>query len=155
MELMNKLWAAAKADKRRIVLPEGDEERTIKATGKIVELGLARPVLVGDEDVIRSKAKELDVPLCFHEEDPSLITVAGINEGEISKKLGISGASNVAEDVMVARDCMIAIKSGAKVNIQHISSGVSVETVRMAKKLGANVYAEATPHHFTITEEEV
>ena len=63
MELMNKLWAAAKADKRRIVLPEGDEERTIKATGKIVELGLAKPVLVGDENVIRSKAKDLDVDL--------------------------------------------------------------------------------------------
>ena len=111
-----------------------------------------------DSDVIYNamlKAKELDVPLSFHEEDPSLITVAGINEGEISKKLGISGASNVAEDVMVARDCMIAIKTGAKVNIQHISSGVSVETVRMAKKLGANVYAEATPHHFTLTEEAV
>ena len=111
-----------------------------------------------DSDVIYNamlKAKELDVPLSFHEEDPSLITVAGINEGEISKKLGISGASNVAEDVMVARDCMIAIKTGAKVNIQHISSGVSVETVRMAKKLGANVYAEATPHHFTLTEEDV
>ena len=111
-----------------------------------------------DSDVIYNamlKAKELDVPLSFHEEDPFLITVAGINEGEISKKLGISGASNVAEDVMVARDCMIAIKTGAKVNIQHISSGVSVETVRMAKKLGANVYAEATPHHFTLTEEDV
>lgn len=111
-----------------------------------------------DSDVIYNamlKAKELDVPLSFHEEDPFLITVAGINEGEISKKLGISGASNVAEDVMVARDCMIAIKTGAKVNIQHISSGVAVETVRMAKKLGANVYAEATPHHFTLTEEDV
>lgn len=111
-----------------------------------------------DSDVIYKamlKAKELDVPLSFHEEDPALITVAGINEGEISKKLGISGASNIAEDVMVARDCMIAIKTGAKVNIQHISSGVSVETVRMAKKLGANVYAEATPHHFTLTEEDV
>ena len=102
-----------------------------------------------DSDIIYNamlKAKELDMPLSFHEEDPSLITVAGINEGEISKKLGICGASNVAEDVMVARDCMIAIKTGAKVNIQHISSGVSVETIRMAKKLGANVYAEATPH---------
>lgn len=111
-----------------------------------------------DSDVIYNAmmmAKELDMPLSFHEEDPSLITVAGINEGEISKKLGISGASNVAEDVMVARDCMIAIKTGAKVNIQHISSGVSVETVRMAKKLGANVYAEATPHHFTLTEKDV
>ncbi len=111
-----------------------------------------------DSDIIYDamiKAKELDVPLSFHEEDPSLITVPGINEGEISKRLGISGASNVAEDVMVARDCMIAIKTGAKVNIQHISSGVSVETVRMAKKLGANVYAEATPHHFSLTEEDV
>ncbi len=102
-----------------------------------------------------NKAKELDVPLSFHEEDPSLITNPGINEGKISKKMGIGGASNIAEDVMVARDCMLAIKTGAKVNIQHISSGVSVEVVRMAKKLGANVYAEATPHHFTLTEEDI
>lgn len=101
------------------------------------------------------KAKKLDVPLSFHEEDPSLITNPGINEGEISRKLRIGGASNVAEDVMVARDCMLAIKTGAKVNIQHISSGVSLEVVRMAKKLGANVVAEATPHHFTLTEDDV
>lgn len=102
-----------------------------------------------------NKAKEINVPLSFHEEDPSLISNPGINEGEISRKLKISGASNVAEDVMVARDCMLAIKTGAKVNIQHISSGVSVEVVRMAKKLGANVFAEATPHHFTLTEDDV
>ncbi|MGL5313309.1 MAG: dihydroorotase [Peptostreptococcaceae bacterium] len=111
-----------------------------------------------DSDIIlkaMNKAKELNMPLSFHEEDPALITTAGVNEGEISRKLGIIGASNVAEDVMVARDCMLAIKSGAKVNIQHISSGISVETVRMAKKLGANVFAEATPHHFSLTEEDV
>lgn len=111
-----------------------------------------------DSDIIlkaMNKAKELNMPLSFHEEDPALITTAGVNEGEISRKLGIVGASNVAEDVMVARDCMLAIKSGAKVNIQHISSGISVETVRMAKKLGANVFAEATPHHFSLTEEDV
>lgn len=111
-----------------------------------------------DSDTIlkaMNKAKELDVPLSFHEEDPSLITCAGINEGKISKQMGIEGASSVAEDVMVARDCMLSIKSGAKVNIQHISSKVSVEAVRMAKKLGANIYAEATPHHFTLTEEDV
>ncbi len=102
-----------------------------------------------------NKANELDLPLSFHEEDPSLITCAGINEGEISEKLGIVGASNAAEDVMVARDCMLAIKSGAKINIQHISSRVSVEVVRVAKSLGANVYAEATPHHFTLTQDDV
>ena len=63
MELMNKLWESAKADKQRIVLPEGDETRTIVATGRIKELGLAHPVLVGKEDVILNKAKELDVDL--------------------------------------------------------------------------------------------
>ena len=52
MELMNKLWAAAKADKRRIVLPEGDEERTIVATEKIQKEGLAFPILIGDEEKI-------------------------------------------------------------------------------------------------------
>jgi dihydroorotase len=102
-----------------------------------------------------NKAKELDVPLSFHEEDPALITCAGINDGKISKQMGIVGAPNVAEDVMVARDCMLALKSGAKVNIQHISSGISIEVVRLAKNLGANVFAEATPHHFTLTEDDV
>ena len=54
---------------------------------------------------------------------------------------------------MVARDCMLALRSGAAVVIQHISSGNSVELVRTAKKLGADIHAEATPHHFTLTEE--
>lgn len=63
MELMNKLWEAAKADKRRIVLPEGDEERTLVAAQRIKELGLAYPVLVGDINSITNKAKDLGVNL--------------------------------------------------------------------------------------------
>lgn len=63
MELMKKLWNAAKADKRRIVLPEGEEERTILAAEKIHQLELAYPILVGDDDKIQSKAKELGVNL--------------------------------------------------------------------------------------------
>ena len=111
-----------------------------------------------DSDVVydaMKKAKELGVTLSFHEEDPSLITTPGINEGIISKEFGLIGASSVAEDVMVARDCMLAIKTGCKINIQHISSKVSVEVVRMAKKLGGYIFAEATPHHFSMTEEDV
>lgn len=100
-------------------------------------------------------AKELDVPLSFHEEDPSLIGNPGVNAGEVAKELGLVGAPNVAEDVMVARDCMMAMKTGAKVDIQHISSGNSVDMVRFAKQHGARVYAEASPHHFTLTEEAV
>lgn len=100
-------------------------------------------------------AKELDVVLSFHEEDPNLVENPGINEGEISKKLGIEGAISVAEDAMVARDCMLALKTGAKINIQHISSKVAIDMVRLAKSLGANIYAEASPHHFSLTEKDV
>lgn len=100
-------------------------------------------------------AKELDVVLSFHEEDPNLVENPGINEGEVSKKLGIEGAISVAEDVMVARDCMLALKTGAKINIQHISSKVAIDMVRLVKSLGANIYAEASPHHFSLTEKDV
>ena len=101
------------------------------------------------------RAKKLNVPLSFHEEDPAFITNNGINRGEVSEKLGIGGSPRVAEDSLVARDCMIALDTGATVDIQHISSGHSVEMVRLAKKLGAKVWAEVTPHHFTLTEEAV
>lgn len=101
------------------------------------------------------QAKILNVPVSFHEEDPKLIEISGINEGKISKKLGLQGASHIAEDVMVSRDCIIAAYTGAKVNIQHLSSGSSVDIIRHAKYLGANVTAEASPHHFALTETDV
>ncbi|WP_324825478.1 dihydroorotase [Sinanaerobacter sp. ZZT-01] len=101
------------------------------------------------------EAKRLDTVLSFHEEDPSLIDKAGVNKGKVSEELGIPGASHCAEDVMVARDCMLALETGAKVNIQHVSSGNSVELIRLAKKLGANIWAEVSPHHFSLTEEAV
>lgn len=88
-------------------------------------------------------SKELDMPISLHEEDPSLIEENGINEF----------SPHVAEDVMVSRDISLAIAVGSKVNIQHISSGISVELVRWGKKMGGNIYAEVTPHHFTLTED--
>ena len=101
------------------------------------------------------EAKRLNLPISLHEEDPRLIYSPGINEGIISKKLNIKGAPQLAEDVMVARDCMIALKTGAKVNFQHISSGLSVDIIRWAKLMGANITAEATPHHFSMTEDDI
>jgi dihydroorotase len=101
------------------------------------------------------KAKELDLPVSLHEEDPYFIVQPGVHQGEVAKKLNYGGASRTAEDVMVARDCMLALHTGAAVCIQHVSSKNSVELVRLAKKLGADVHAEATPHHFTLTEEAV
>jgi dihydroorotase len=100
-------------------------------------------------------ARSLDMPLSFHEEDPSLLTGAGVNEGDVSRQLGMNGAASVAEDVLVARDCMLALATGARVVIQHISSAASVELVRTAKRIGADVHAEATPHHFAMNETAV
>ena len=101
------------------------------------------------------KAAELDLPISLHEEDPEFIIKSGVNQGKVAEQLGYGGASSTAEDVMVARDCVLALHTGASVCIQHISSGNSVELVRTAKKLGADVHAEATPHHFTLTEDAV
>ncbi len=101
------------------------------------------------------RAKALGLPLAFHEEDPVLIKAPGVHQGKVSEQLGYGGAPRAAEDVMVARDCMLALHTGASVCIQHISSKNSVELVRLAKKLGADVHAEATPHHFTLTDEAV
>ena len=101
------------------------------------------------------KAAALNMPLSFHEEDPAYIKQNGINHGEVSEKLGIYGSPALAEDAMVARDCMIAKDTGAAIDVQHISSANSVAMVRLAKALGANVWAEVTPHHFTLTEEAV
>ena len=101
------------------------------------------------------EAVRLNVPLSFHEEDPSLISNNGINRGAVSEALGIGGSPAAAEDVMVARDCMLAIHTGATVDIQHISSGRSVRMVELAKQLGAHVMAEVTPHHFSLDESAV
>ena len=101
------------------------------------------------------KAAELNLPVSLHEEDPSFISENGINQGMASKFLGIGGSPALAEDVMVSRDCMLALHSRAHTVIQHISSGNSVALVRNAKALGANIHAEATPHHFSLTEEAV
>lgn len=114
------------------------------------------PIL--DEGLLRQamvKAAELDMPISLHEEDPLFIKKAGVNMGKISEKLEYGGASATAEDIMVARDGMIALDTGATVCIQHISSGRSVELVRLMKKFGADLWAEATPHHFTLTEDAV
>jgi len=101
------------------------------------------------------KARELDLPISLHEEDPFFIDKPGVHKGTVSEKLGYGGASRTAEDVLVARDCMLALHTGAAVCIQHISSGNSVELVRAAQKMGADIHAEATPHHFTLTDEAV
>ncbi len=113
---------------------------------------------IQDAAVLKSameKAKELDVPISLHEEDPQLMGSYGINQGAVSEAVGAAGAPAVAEEVLVARDGLLALKTGARVNFQHLSSKVSVDLIALLKKLGADIYAEVTPQHFSLTEQIV
>lgn len=101
------------------------------------------------------KAKALDVPVSLHEEDKSYIKENGINHGLASEHFGIYGSPREAEGSLISRDVEIAVKTGAKLNVQHISTKEGVEAVRNAKKRCSNVFAEVTPHHMALTEEAV
>ncbi len=114
------------------------------------------PIL--DEALVREamlKVKETNTPISFHEEDPAFIENNGVNCGKASDHFGIGGSKRQAEISLVQRDLELALETGAEINVQHISSKEAVELVRQAKKRGNNIHAEATPHHFTLTEEAV
>ncbi len=101
------------------------------------------------------QAKALDMPISLHEEDPKYIKRCGVNEGRISDILNYGGASSLAEYIMIARDCMLAVETGARLSIQHISAGESVEIVKLGQELGGDIWAEVTPQHFSATEDLV
>lgn len=112
------------------------------------------PIL--EEALVREameRAKKLGKPVSFHEEDPSLITNNGIHAGKAAQYYGIGGSPREAEISLIRRDTALALETGAEVVIQHISTGEGVELVRQAKARGAHIHAEATPHHFTLTQE--
>lgn len=101
------------------------------------------------------KAAAFDTVLALHEEDPQLTGVLGINDGAIAHQCGVTGAPTVSEYSMVARDAMLALDTKARVHFQHLSAGESVDVIRFAKSLGAQVTAEVTPQHFSITEDAI
>jgi dihydroorotase len=110
------------------------------------------------EEGILLKAMEntarLNVPISLHEENPALIKNNGVNKGKASEYFGIGGSPREAEISLIERDLGLAIKSGACLNIQHISTKEGVGLVRKAKTKSPNIHAEATPHHFSLTEED-
>lgn len=97
---------------------------------------------------------ELNMPVIDHCEDTSLTKGGQINEGVISKKLGLSGIPNAAEEIMVARDLALAELGGGRIHIAHVSTAGSVELIQRAKERNVKVTTEATPHHLTLTEEK-
>lgn len=102
------------------------------------------------------RAKALGVPLSFHEEDPAYVLSPGVNYGsKAAKKFDVLGAMPSSEEEMIARDIELALMTGARVAFQHISSAKSVALIRAGKARGADVHAEATPHHLALTQDDV
>ena len=97
----------------------------------------------------------LDFPVMVHCEEHNLNAGSVMNLGETSRKLGLPGSANAVEDIIVARDIMLAELTGGHIHILHVSTAGAVELVRWGKRRGVRVTAEAMPHHFTLTDAEV
>ncbi|HXU20440.1 MAG TPA: dihydroorotase, partial [Verrucomicrobiae bacterium] len=97
----------------------------------------------------------LDLPVIDHCEDASLFAGGVMREGPQSIRLGLKGIPAQSESICTGRDVEVAALTGARLHIAHMSTGESLEYVRSAKKRGLRVTCEVTPHHFTLTDEDV
>ena len=138
---------------------KGEELTDISALHKAGAVGVTDDGLpIMDHGILTQvflKAAACGIPVSLHEEDPSLIENNGVNRGKASDHYGIGGSPSEAEYSLIKRDLQIASGTGVCVDIQHISTAEGVEAVRQARKEGVNVHAEATPHHFTLTDDAV
>jgi dihydroorotase len=111
---------------------------------------------IGDDLVMRRAmeyASGLGATLSVHSASPALSAGGHMHEGAVSSRLGIPGIPAEAEELMVMRDIALSRLTGMRVHLQHLSTAGSVEMVRAAKAAGHPVTAEATPHHFTLTDQ--
>jgi len=100
-------------------------------------------------------ARDLELPVMIHAEDLSLSAGGAMNEGPIATRLGLAGVPAAAEVAMVQRDILLAEMTGAHLHVAHVSAAGSVRAIREARARGVRVTAEATPHHFTLTDQAV
>ncbi len=100
-------------------------------------------------------ADMFDIPVISHCEELSIAGEGTMNEGDVATELGLKGISRAAEEVMVARDIIVAEAEHKRIHIAHVSTRGSVELVRQAKKRGVRVTCETCPHYFSLTEEAV
>lgn len=113
----------------------------------LVDAGLMRRAL--------EYASMFDLPVVVHEEDPTLVRDGVMNEGWVSTRLGLAGWPAAAEAVMVARDVQIAALAKGRLHVAHVSTRGSLDAIRNGRRHGIDVTCEATPHHLTLTDEEV
>ena len=137
----------------------GEELATIgsmKQAGVVAVSDDGRPVM--NARVMRRAmeyARAFDIPVINHCEDLHLSADGDMHEGAVSVRLGLRGIPAASEDVMVARDLLLAELTSARYHVAHISSARSVEMVKSAKGRGLSVTSEATPHHFTLADTDI
>jgi len=141
-------------------ISKGSEGKNIAEYGELRAAGAAavsddgRPVM--NSMLMRRAleyAKTFDLLVISHCEDLDLSSTGLMNEGPVSTQLGMRGIPRVAEEIMVARDILLAELTGSRLHLAHISTAGSVALIREAKKRGVPVSAETAPHYFTLTEE--
>jgi len=100
-------------------------------------------------------AAACDIPVLAHCEDMKLVNGGCVNDDAVTRKMGLPGITNAVEDIIAARDIMLAGETGCRLHLCHCSTSGSVEMVELAKKHGIAVTAEVCPHHFTLTSEDI
>ena len=105
-------------------------------------------------EALREAAK-IGLPMLAHCEDKSLVAGGVINAGVASEKLGLPGITNAVEDVITARDLILAGETGCHVHLCHVSTAFAAELLRIAKEAGYPVSGEVCPHHFAMCDEEI
>jgi dihydroorotase len=138
----------------------GMKGQTLAPIGSLKRAGVV--AITDDGDCVQSNelmrraieyAKMFDLPVMDHCQDASMTQGAVMNEGAMSTRLGLRGWPHAAEDIIVARNVILAEYTGARLHLQHISSRYSVGILRRAKTRGVKITAEATPHHLALTDE--
>jgi dihydroorotase len=154
---------AAAADGARVypigALSVGQQGEQLSEFGALIEAGAVavsddgRPVV--SSHLMRTAleyAQTFGIPVADHCEELSLVRGGSMHEGLVSTRLGLRGIPSAAEEIMVARDLILAELTGGHIHLCHMSCAGSVDLIRRAKDRGVNVTAEVTPHHLTLTD---
>ena len=143
-------------------LSKGCQGEALAEVGEMVQAGAVAisdsPNPVANPLLLRRAleyCRSFDVPIIVHPQDEALSDRGAMNEGRVSTRIGLRGMPAAAEEIVVARDILLAGYTGGRLHLGHLSTAGSVEAVRAAKARGSKVTCEVTAHHFSLIDEDV
>jgi dihydroorotase len=130
--------------------------RALQRAGAVAVSDDGRPIL--QDEIMRqalSAAAQLGIPVVQHAEDTRMTAGCSVNDGEVSFRLGLRGISAESEAAIVERDVTLAKNANAHLHVAHVSTAAALKAIRRGKRNHVNVSCEVTPHHFTLTDENI